>query len=58
MWLALGFVAFAALLLIGLGLNAWKALKLSDKQLKNIDKSKLKDWNEDGWDNDKDDSGS
>jgi hypothetical protein len=50
MWLALGLVALVAMLFIGFGLNAWKALKLSNKSFKYVDKSKLKNWDEDGWD--------
>lgn len=50
MWLAIAAIVLVVGLILGIALNAWKALKLSDKQLKNIDKSKLKDWDEDGWD--------
>lgn len=52
MWLAIGLIALVVALFVGFGLNAWKALKLSDKQLKYIDKSKLKNWDKDGWDDD------
>lgn len=54
MWLAILCIALVAALLGGLALNAWKALKLSDKQLKHIDKSKLKNWDDDGWDDNDD----
>lgn len=43
-------IGLALMLLIGLGLNAWKMLKRSEQLLKDIDKTKVKDLSKDDWD--------
>lgn len=49
-WRVWLFILLGIVLILGLMRNAWHMLKQSEGMLKDIDKSKLKNIDEDGWD--------